>query len=262
MKKIAALIDFTPTCDVTIAYSIYMAKAIGAEIVLVNIAEDEEGRAAAQNKIAPYKELIETNGVACSLQLSIGSFNAVIDSLLQLIGPQLCISGTHGVHGLKQTLFGAHIVKLAQNVTAPLLVVQDESKLNEGGIKNILFSMGAHTGFEPQIEYAVELAKTLGSKVTIYTIIKSAFDITDELNHNINYAKQLMGEKEVAFEHVIEESNDHSLGYSRQTINYIDNNPFDMMVMASDPSEQNRAFSKADKENLILNTSALPVLCF
>ncbi|MHB1278187.1 MAG: universal stress protein [Bacteroidia bacterium] len=261
MNKLAALIDFTPTCEVTLSYLSLLTKTLGTEAVLVNVEADQERKALVEAELELYAKKIRNNELECATHVEVGDFNAIIDSTLQLLNPQLVITGTHGIKGLKQTLFGAHILKLAQNISIPLLVVQDESKLNPKGIQNILFSMGPHEKFEATIDFVASLAKDLNSRVVIYTIIKSAQDLSDELTYNNNYAKRVLEAVGVPFEHVIEESQDFSLGFSRQTIHYMEKNPFDLVVMPADASEMYRAFSKMDKENLILNSPGVPVLC-
>lgn len=261
MNKLAALIDFTPTCEVTLSYLTHLSKMLGTDAVLVNIEEDHAKKELAETKLEVYVQKMRDNQLECATHVEIGDFNSIIDTTLQLLNPQLVITGTHGIHGLKQTLFGAHILKLAQNISIPLLVVQDNSRLNPGGIEKILFSMGPHENFETTIDFVASMAKDLNSKVVIYTIIKSAQDISDGLAHNNNYAKRVFEAVGVLCEHVVEESQDFSLGFSRQTIHFMEKNPFDMVVMPADASEMYRAFSKTDKENLILNTLAVPVLC-
>lgn len=261
MRKIAALIDFTPTCDITINYTIQVATTLGLDVVLVNVAEDENSKKEAQEKLTPYLDSLAQHSIASSSHIEIGAFDAIIDGTIQILDPELVIAGTHGIQGLKQTLFGAHILKLAQAISRPVLVVQDQSKTPGAGIKRVLFSIGPHEDFEKEIDFVADFVQGLGAKVLIYTITKSVQDITDELTHNYTYAKKVFAEKDIEFEHCIEESQDFSLGYSRQTIAYMENNPFDLVVMASDSSERYRAFSKTDKENLLLNTLAVPVLC-
>lgn len=261
MNKLAALIDFTPTCEVTLSYLNMLTITLGAEAVLVNIEEDQERKGLIEAKLGLYAKKMHGSKMECATHVEIGDFNTLVDTTLQLLNAQLVITGTHGVKGLKQTLFGAHILKLAQNISIPLLVVQDDSKVNPNGIEKILFSMGPHEKFEGTIDFIASLAKDLNSMVVIYTIIKSAQDLSDELVYNNNYAKRVFEAVGVPFEHVIEESQDFSLGFSRQTIHYMEKNPFDMVVMPADASEMYRAFSKTDKENIILNTLSVPVLC-
>ncbi len=261
MNKLAALIDFTPTCEVALSYLNMLTITLGTEAVLVNIEENQEKKELIEARLELYAKKIRKGSLACATHVEIGDFDSIIDTTLQLLNAELVITGTHGVKGLKQTLFGAHILKLAQNISIPLLVVQDESKVNPNGIEKILFSMGPHENFEGTIDFIASLAKDLNSTVVIYTIIKSAQDLSDELVHNNNYAKRVFEAVGVPFEHVVEESQDFSLGFSRQTIHYMEKNPFDMVVMPADASEMYRAFSKTDKENLVLNTLAVPVLC-
>lgn len=261
MNKLAALIDFTPTCEVTISYLSLLAKKLGKEAVLVNIEEDVLKKEVTESKLELYAKKVRDMGLECTTHVETGEFNSIVDTTLQFLNPHLVITGTHGIKGLKQTLFGAHILKLAQEVSVPMLVVQDNSVIKQNGIRRILFSMGPHEDFESTIDYVASLAKDLSSEVVIYTIIKSAQDLSDALVHNNNYAKRVFEAVGVPFEHVVEESQDFSLGFSRQTIHYMEKNPFDMVVMPADASEMYRAFSKTDKENLILNTLAVPVLC-
>jgi hypothetical protein len=53
----------------------------------------------------------------------------------------------------------------------------------------------------------------------------------------------------------------YSVGFSRQSLEYIANHPTDLISIMAQVSKRNKSFGNADKENMILNPMGIPVLC-
>ncbi len=100
MKKIAALIDFTPTTDVVIDFAKNLALQKGAQVCLVTAIEEASEEAETEQKMKSYEQVLAEVGVDCSTELVIGHFFDVISPFVDKIHADLAIIGTHGKRGL------------------------------------------------------------------------------------------------------------------------------------------------------------------
>ncbi len=261
MYKIAALIDFTQTTEVVLEFAERLARQKSAEVVLLNIIEkgSAEVKAAAEQKLEPMVQRLTAFGVVCKAEVHEGSFFSIVSSSMDKVHASLAIIGTHGKKGLKQNLFGANILKLVQMLKIPSLVVQDGAHYPTAGFLNVLFPIAAHSRFEMKIEQTKELLSP-DSKVNVYAIYKTE-ELDAELKNNIKLTRNLFTTYGIATELVEEDTTLYSVGYSRQTIDYLGRHDVDLVCIMAQVSHLNTFFGKADKENIILNPLAVPVLC-
>lgn len=261
MYKIVALVDFTPTTEVVVDFAKNIAVQKNAEVVLLTIVpkSGEEVITEAAKKMQGYVDLLKGAGIAASTEIGTGSFFSVVGVCIDKLQASLVLIGTHGKKGIKQNLLGANILKLVQLLPLPCLVVQDDSVYPEGGFKNILFPIAAHSRFEMKIDQTRELLAADG-KVNLYAIHKT--DTLDpELRQNIKLSEELFKKRNIKYNVVTEEATLYSVGFSRQSLDYMGKHDIDMVSIMSQVSHLNSFFGKVDKENIILNNMCIPVLC-
>ena len=58
-----------------------------------------------------------------------------------------------------------------------------------------------------------------------------------------------------------EDATVYSVGYAKQTIEFLRNNAYDVISILSQISESSKYFGEMDKENIMLNPMSIPVLC-
>jgi nucleotide-binding universal stress UspA family protein len=261
MKKIAALIDFTPTTKVVLEFAKNIALEQNAEVALVTIIEkgNDQKIIEAKENMLPYCQELTQAGVKCNIELHEGGFFEIVGSLMNKLHASLAIVGTHGKKGLKQNLFGSNILKLVKILELPCLVVQDETKWPEHGFKNVLFPIASHSRFDMKITQTRELVKK-DSKFLVYAIYKTDL-LDDQLKKNIHLCQETFVDQKINYELVEEDAQLYSVGFSRQTLAYADTHDIDLISIMSQVSKENKFFGNADKENLILNAMCLPVLC-
>jgi nucleotide-binding universal stress UspA family protein len=261
MKKIAALIDFTPTTSVVIEFVKNIAIEQQAVVALVSIVEkgNEEKIRDAKEKMIPFcQELIAAN-INCTIDIHEGGFFDIVGSVMDKIHATLVVVGTHGKKGFKQNLFGSNILKLVKIITTPCLIVQDEMLWPKNGLSTVLFPIASHSRFEMKINQTKDVVGKAG-KFLLYAIYKTDM-LDDQLKNNIRLCQETFVAQKVNYELVEEDAQLYSVGFSRQTLAYAEKHKVDMISIMSQVAKDNKFFGNVDKENIILNNLGIPVLC-
>ncbi len=258
MKRIAVLLDFTEGCEIALKQAQSIANLTGADLYALNIVADENQKAETIEKIKTFVQRVtgNTNAIA---QADAGDLFFAAPRLLQQIDPDLVVVGTHGIHGIRQKLFGAHILKLIQAIPYPSLVVQE----NTNGIEfpaKILFPIGPHADYHKKISQTLALAKATNSEVVVYEIEKPGVVLSEQHIANRKAAIEAFENENIRFSRVVEEANTASLGYSRQTIKYAEATNIDIITILAQIPHNDIYMGVADKETLLTNESGIPVL--
>ena len=261
MDKIAALIDFTPTTDVVVDFAKNLALQKHAHVFLVTVVDqsDEKALNEANEKMMPFCKTLKQAGINCTIEIATGPFFDVIASFLDKLHADLAIIGTHGKRGLRQNIFGSFILKLVKSLQIPSLVVQNQSTWPNGGFKNVFFPIASHSRFEMKIEQT-EAVMAKDGIVSLYAIYKTDM-LDDRLKKNIALSEELFKQKNLNFKVIEEDVQLYSVGYSRQSLVYADAHKMQLISVMAQVSNENKFFGNANKENIILNPTGIPVLC-
>ena len=258
--KIAALVDLTPLCKKAVEWAALIAESAKAELVLVHVASHN----ASDESIAEQlKSLcsIPADKVNMKSHVAHGDFFSVIPTEIDELNVDLVVIPTHGKVGLKQNLFGANIVKLVKILRAPSLVVQEATPVSAELLERILFPVGPHDNFQIKIEQTAALAKIFESEIVIYTVRNDIRGIDEKLRANIHAAKELFSREGIKHESLTESPSSFSAGYSKHILAFAKNHGISSISIMADPAEDNAYIGNYDKENIVLNADALPVLC-
>lgn len=259
MKNIAVLIDFTEGSKTALIQAAALAKKLNAKIVGLHIVPT-------QNKVADATVQLEqflqehTGGVVTESVVSIGSLNSAVHDGLKKIDPDLVVVCTHGVKGMFQTLFGAHILKLVQSIPYPCIVIHEKSSVDLANTKKVLFPLGPHPDFMTKIKQVSAFAKALNAGVVIYEIDRPAGEYDVLLAKNMELAKTYFDEQGVSYIRVLEEVKVFSVGFSRQTIDYASENGISIIGLMATVSQNEELFGLGDKENFLVNEQGVSVL--
>jgi nucleotide-binding universal stress UspA family protein len=261
MNKIAVLVDLSESGKPALMQARVLALNSGAELVVVHVVHDQVPNEIHENILDGYARPILGDGVRFSLKISHGNFMNEIPNVVQSIQPDLVVLCTHGIHGITQNLFGAHVLKLVQSLPFPCLVVQENSKIDTNGIKRILLPASPFADFTIKMKECARIAKIFDADVVYYEIDKYLGDTEDSIAENGKLAASYMEENKVSFKAVLEENTVMSLGHSQQTINYASDNQFQLICLSSNTHHEFMAMGKADKEKFLTNDKGIPVLC-
>jgi len=263
MKSIVVLVDFTEGCKKSLQQAKIIALKSGATVSVTHVVKDSRTSQDAQARLMEFSmtELgpeITPNAIIGEGDLIQAVANTVAGAL-----PDLVVLCTHGIHGIPQRLFGAHVLKLVQALPYTCLVVQENSHIEAGGIKRILFPASPFPDFSQKMIQAARLAKVFDSEIVMYEIEKYLGNAQDDVEVNMKMAEEYFTNEKIKHIRVVEETKIMSLGYARQTMGYAHEHKLDAVCIMSGIQANDVAMLKADKESMLTNDPGIPVLsCF
>lgn len=261
MNKIAVLIDFTEGCKIAVEQAVVLAMQTNAEIYAITIVPEGSDSETKEKTLQDFASEVVNNRVPLHAVVGKGDLMHTSGYVLSHIDPMLVVIGTHGIKGIKQHLFGAHILKLVQSILYPCVVVQENTVVNPNGFEKILMPVGPHKQFHIKVEQTAMVAAFHHSTVLQYEIERTHIETNEFVLKNKRQAKEYFTEKGTRFSELIEETKVISLGYARQTIQYASDNHYDLISVMSDVPAEDIYLGRTDKENILTNPTGIPVLC-
>jgi nucleotide-binding universal stress UspA family protein len=261
MKKIAVLVDFTRSGKPALQQAKRIAEASNAEIIAVNISDNEISDASLQLKLEEYAQSVLGQSIVCRSVIGHGKLLAGVPELMSEIKPDLIVICTHGIRGVMQNLFGATVLKLVQSLPYPCLVVQENSFVKSTPGFRILLTASPYDSFYTKMKYCAVLAAEIKAEVIHYEMDKYLGDTEQAIADHASEAAEYFAKAGVSFTAVNEELKLMSLGFAPQTINYAAAHSIDMICVTSDSHQDVMAMGKADKEKILTNEAGVPVLC-
>jgi nucleotide-binding universal stress UspA family protein len=261
-KPVLVPTDLTDVASKAIRQAEIIAKKAGTSVSLLHVLNDKSPAKEAVERLLGIEaeSVAKATGKACEVLIREGSIFEVIPEVSCDHCYDLMVIGTHGVHGMRQHLLGAYILKLVNKVRMPVLVVQKESALLND-FRTLVMPVSSHTDFIKEINAALYFAGLCQTEIHIYSIHKPGFDWPAQLLKNIEEAVNTFESNNVRIKRVKEEQSVFAQGYAKQTLLYAESVKADMISMISDSSKDYYYFAPADKEMMLLNEFRLPVLC-
>jgi nucleotide-binding universal stress UspA family protein len=262
-KRILIPVDFSPASEVAIEFGKFLASKSRSIISLLHVYQDDDlSCEECEKKLQALADKINAEeGLQCEISIQKGSIFTEIPEVAANPDFGIMVIATHGRKGFRQKLFGADILKLLKKVPVPALVVQEDSKLPEGGFKKAIFPVGSHDDYEKKINAMINFAGIFDTEIHIYSIDKPGFDQTEKLRENILETEERFTQKGITFKRVDEDQNMFSVGYAKQTLKYAGAEKADLIAIMSVPTQENAYFADSDKEAIITNDLRIPVLC-
>ncbi len=258
---IAVLVDLTEGSKVALRQAKIIAEKNNSEIVVIHIASDHVPDEIHHNILEGFVRPIIGSSLKIRFQIGRGDFMSEIPKTIERSAADMVVLCTHGIKGLAQNLFGAHVLKLVQAIHIPCLVVQEGSFISESGLNKILLPASPFADFENKLKTSAALAKSFDSEVVHYEIDKYLGDTEEAIAKNFKMARDYMLGQGIQFTKVLEDSKDRSMGHAQQTINYAHENQMNLICLSSHTHQDFMAMGKADKEKFLTNDKAIPVLC-
>ncbi len=261
MNVISALIDFTDTSKTATAYACWLAEKQNAKINLLHICpEDDYDVAELEKKIIDFTG-IDRCGLQYNVAVGDGHIQEKIPQLLDLSHSDFVIIGTHGAKSIFATTVGAEVVKLTQRIGISALVVQDRSPQPGDHLHKVLFPIGPHKDFMPKIEAAIEWAKLADLEFEVFCLSKEDGSLSKSIEQNLELTRVSFEKAGLNFKEVVRSTQSYSVGFGRDIVEEGKAWGADLIVSMSHPSEENSYFGNVDKTHILLNSSAIPVLC-
>jgi len=269
MSKILVPTDFSPAAENAFEFACQISAVGNQEIELLHIkGSSTEKLLKVKNKTSDQLEeylselcskAMDEHAVKSNYRVEEGNILTAIPTIASEPEITLVVMGTHGTKGIRQKLFGADALKIAERSPAPVLTVPDVSDA-KSGIKRIVFPYGGHESFEGKVNAVVMLATHFDADVHFYSIQRAAAEISQSIQKHIQKAEELLTKEGIAHERIKEEMTEYSVGFANQTLKYAEKAGADIIaVMASDAG--NLSFiSAVDRENLINNDKGISIL--
>ena len=261
MKDILCPTDLSETSLKGVHYADLLAARMGGSVLLLHVMGKkeltDEGRSHAKAQMEVQRSRI--TGSPAVMHFREGDFISEITEESRK-GHSLMVCATHGLRGLRQSLFGADILKLVRRVELPSLVVQAKSP-EQNDLSVIVMPVAAHQAIDNLLAGVTLLAKAFGSTVHIYQLIRPGESPSHELLANKARMAEWLTKEGIATKTVEEPSTSFSVGFSWPTIDYAKRVGAGCIAIMSVASDEYRYIADAEKERLLTNDAGIPVLC-
>ncbi len=262
MKDILCASDLTPASDIALHYSLHIADRATSQVTLLHVVDNgasqgEEGLLK-MSKLADQVE--RENGTERVRKLLLeGNF---MERIAEESGRDhaLVVLGTHGPRGIRQTLFGADILKLVRKLHTPALVVQENTS-PENAFDRIILPVAAHDEIELLMDAVCALARLHASEVHVYQLVRPNEQPSDHLLKNKVRMLERLEKEQVRFLEVNEPSTVFSVSFAEPTIRYAERVKAGCIAIMSHASDDHRYIADAEKERMLTNSPGIPILC-
>jgi nucleotide-binding universal stress UspA family protein len=257
--KIIVPTDFTETAHNALDHAKTVAKATNAEIVLLHIISEKDPDDASARLQNLCNAIKAESGVACSFLLEEGNIIDGIGNISQRENGTLVVIGTHGIQGLAQHLFGAHIIKVVRNINQPAIIIQEDTP-ECAGYQKILLPVSDVENFEALVNSVIPIARWFNAEVMVYAIHHPMTN-KDIMRSNIGLARSLFNKSEVNYRETEEQPTMYSAGTAKQTIAFANTWGADLIAISLCESDNKGNLNLADCERVINNEKHTAVLC-
>jgi nucleotide-binding universal stress UspA family protein len=254
--------DFSEVCNNAASQAVDTAKLLNYKVVLLHVVDndtkaylkDEKLPAEAIDKMLSdlANELHVQSGITVEYLSREGSIFTTISEVANEIGANLVYLGTHGKTGI-QRFTGSFALKVVVSSAVPVVVVQKRPYTTQ--YKDIVLPISTDLSTEEKAKWATFIAKQFDATIHIL-VIGDAGDLTYESAHEI---ARLLGKNDVKY--TFTEAEKHSQ-FGRQTIDYATSNNADLIMIVTSPEKNRVSYLLGSyDEEIIFNTTQLPVLC-
>ena len=198
-KRILVPTDFTKVAKVALEHATQTAKVINGSVVLLHVVKDADEVDGARKKLEEEAEIVRKSdaNIAVETMVRIGSIFDDIGDVAKEIDAQLIFMGTHGASGW-QKVVGSHALKVITHSDVPFIVVQEKG-IKESGYDDIVVPLDLHKETKQKLEIVANMAKYFNSKVHIITPKETDEFFVNQLERNIYFAKNYLGERDIEF---------------------------------------------------------------
>lgn len=269
MNKILVATDFTPAAKNALDFACMLAQKSEDVITLFHV-ENSYTKSLLQDAGKKESDLDSYLGelsqfaseefdVVCEYKTRKGSIFSDITDLAGNGDYKLIVMGTHGTKGIRQSIFGADILKIARKAPVPVIALPDKSNLNDFFDK-IVFPYGGHRDFQNKTKAAAMIAELFNSEIHIYSVDREGMTISKETRENISKAQEYFDSRGVKYSNVHEKMEDFSIGFAHQTMQYALKIGAKIIAVMATSSREFSFISDVDKEALINNQEGLAIL--
>jgi hypothetical protein len=253
--------DLTPVSDTALRYAVLVAQRTESRITQLHVLprneRTPETRTAVEAAMAEQRMRCGAQELATPLLVEDDVLKGVAQETTR--GHRLLISGTHGPRGLRQSLFGADMLKLARLSVVPTIVVQESSTLEPP--RTIVLPVAAHADIDRLLDAVCSMARAFGAAVHVYQLVRPNEHPSDALLTNKARMLHRLHTEGIPCDDVMEPSTIFSIGFAEPTIRYAERIGAGMIAIMAHASDEYRYIADAEKERMLTNGASIPVLC-
>ena len=262
MKDLLCTTDLTAASDTALRHALVLADRLGLGVSLLHVLmKSERSDDERQEVMDAIDAQIERTGGTGRVKVLLPE-----GDLMEGIGTEsgrghkLVVMGTHGAHGLRQSLFGADILKLVRRSEVPSFVVQEQSPVQQS-MKHIVMPVAGHPDVGRLIDTVCALARAFAAEVHVFQLVRPHEEPSEELMKN--KAAMLTSLQQDGIRHVEANvpSTGFSVGFAASTIEYAKQLGAGCIAIMAHASEEYRYIADAEKERILMNDASIPVLC-
>lgn len=260
--------DFTAPSECALQHAIGIAKAANDQVMILHVLNSDSKSFMKKERLS-IKDLNDKlqilaadiqrkSGVKATYEMEEGSIFTTIPEYAEKSKARLVVMGTSGVQGM-QHITGAHVLKIAENSTAPDIIVQTRP-MKTTGYKTIVMPIDSTKESKQKTSQAAAIAQLFQSEIHLFVAQESDEFLAKAVSHNVVYAEKMLQNHNIAYQIVKE--NPKGKSYVKQILAYADKVEADLMVIMT--GEDRGLFdilTGSDEENIVNNKSQIPVLC-
>ncbi len=257
--------DFSEVCENAVNHTLQIAKHIKFKVILLHVINKDTlayleknnlDVSSLEDKLKQQAESYNANtGVEVIYKIKEGKLLKQINKAVKEFGVNMVVLGTHGKVGF-QTITGSYALKLITKTNVPTIVVQQKALIKP--YKNVVFPITVGAEDRQKVNWAIYIAKTFNSTIQIFPKRETSSHEKKKIMSVVKQIKNIFDKHNVKY---VDKVSDNNAGnFAKQVIDYaVENNSDLIMTMVS--SEGFVPFFDSQDEQIIFNTSQIPVIC-
>lgn len=258
-KKILVPTDFTKVGQVAIDHAVVVAGATNAEVHVLHVVSGKGDIDDARLKIDALKDrVLEDTGFEIQPIVRIGSIFEDIDEVATEIDATLIIMGTHGIRGM-QFLTGSRALRIVTDSSIPFIITQEKG-IGPNGYDDIVVPLDLQRETKQKLNIVAEMAKYFESRVHLISPGETDEFLKNQLDRNINFAKQFLTDRGITFDVKISETK--SSKFVGAVIDYATEIDADLItIMNFAENSLIGLIGGGYEQQMITNEPQIPVMC-
>ncbi|MBI1315902.1 hypothetical protein GC167_03470 [bacterium] len=244
-----------------------MALSSGAMLRLFHVVNADSARylrAAGTRESTPEEALaalgarLEQQHQGLQIDLRTGAGSVAEQLIAETRDPacSMMVMTTHGTRGLRQNLFGADALRIAQGSAIPVLTVPDQSDESYRG-KTLILPYSAHEAYAALVRTAARIAQWLDAQVVVFGIKKSGEVLSEQTRRNVVEAMDYLGSRQIQAREVLREASHFSVGFAGELLHFAREVDARWIGLMAEAADEHAYFAKTDRERLLNNEQGI-----
>ena len=274
IKRILVPVDFSPTGQLALEQSIFMARLFKADLFILHVIEmiefiytaydpasvlvadtEEIEKAVTRNMEEEAEKIKKIHGLEVTSLISRGTVSQEVTEAAKDNKIDIIIMGTHGAKGFEEYFIGSNAHKIINISPCPIITLQ--SHFESVGFKNIVLPIDDSLHSRQKVDYAIQMASHYGAFIHLLGLIRTDQEVDEHKfmvkiemvikaikNANIAYSSKIVYGRNLAVE----------------TMQFSDKIKADLIVIMTDHESQLTGMFLGAFAKQIINHSRIPVM--